>query len=39
MFLIVACVSALMVASHAASPHQGACTNPGRPSITLLNSS
>ena len=34
----VACVSALMVASHAALPHQLAMTNPGRPSMAAENS-
>ncbi len=29
----VACVSALMAASHSALPHQGATTKPGRPSM------
>ena len=32
----VACVSALICASHSALPHQPAITNPGRPSITAL---
>src|SRR5687768_11711493 len=34
----VACVSALICASHSALPHQPAMTKPGRPSMTLLNS-
>jgi hypothetical protein len=40
MLRIVACVSALICASHAAAlPHQGAMTKPGRPSMRRLNSS
>src|SRR5262245_62955000 len=35
----VACVSALICASHSALPHQPAMTNPGRPSMADLNSS
>ena len=37
-FLIVAWVSVLMSASHVAEPHQGAMTNPGRPSMISRNS-
>jgi probable F420-dependent oxidoreductase len=38
-FRTVACVSALICASHSAVPHQGAITKPGRPSMICLNSS
>ena len=39
MLRIVACVSALIAASHAAEPHHGETTKPGRPSMICLNSS
>src|SRR2546422_5278339 len=39
MLRIVAWVSFLICASHAANPHHGAMTKPGRPSMICLNSS
>ena len=39
MLRIVACVSALISASHCADSHHGEITKPGRPSMICLNSS